>query len=118
VRLIVVDDHPSFRRTARELLRSRGFDVVGEAHSCKSAVEVATRLAPDGALLDVRLGDDDGYCVCRRLKSARPDLVVLLTSIDGDCHVPSRVSEVGAWAFVRKPDLVVADLERFFTRIG
>jgi DNA-binding NarL/FixJ family response regulator len=118
VRLIVVDDHPTFRRTARELLRARGFDVVGEADCCRSALEVAARLGPDGALLDVRLGDDDGYSVCRRLKSARPDLVILLMSIEPDCNQPQLVREVGARAFVRKPDLVVADLERFFTRIG
>jgi DNA-binding NarL/FixJ family response regulator len=118
VRLIVVDDHSGFRRAARELLRARGFDVVGEADSCRSAVDIARRLAPDGVLLDVRLGDDDGYRVCRRLKSARPELVVLLTSLDPDCNRPELVREVGACAFVRKPDLVVVDLERFFTRIG
>jgi DNA-binding NarL/FixJ family response regulator len=118
VRLIVVDDHPRFRRTARELLCARGFDVVGEADSCRSALEVATELAPDGVLLDVRLGDDDGYRVCRRLKSALPEVVVLLTSLDPDCNRPELVREVGARAFLRKPDLAVAELERFFTRIG
>jgi DNA-binding NarL/FixJ family response regulator len=118
VRLIVVDDDPSFRRAARQLLSARGFDVVGEADSCRSALEVATRLTPDGVLLEVDLGHDDGYCVCRRLKSAQPDLVVLLTSLDPDCNRPELVREVGARAFVRKPDLAIADLERFFTRIG
>jgi DNA-binding NarL/FixJ family response regulator len=118
VRLLVVDDHPAFRRTARALLRERGFDVVGEADSCRSAPEAAARLQPDAVLLDVRLGEADGYSLCRRLKAAQPELVVLLTSIDPDCLRQELVREVGARAFLRKPDLAVADLRAFFTRIG
>jgi DNA-binding NarL/FixJ family response regulator len=118
VRLLIVDDHRSFRRAARRLLGERGFEVVGEADGCRSALDAATRLAPDGVLLDVRLGADDGYCLCRKLTAALPDVVVLMTSVSADAHVPERVREVGARAFVSKPDLAVADLEAFFTRIG
>ena len=42
--VLIVDDHPSFRRRARALLEIEGFDVVGEAADGASAIEAATTL--------------------------------------------------------------------------
>ena len=50
---LVVDDHPTFRRTARVLLESEGFEVVGEAADGASAIEAAASLRPDVVLLDI-----------------------------------------------------------------
>ncbi len=49
--VLIVDDHPAFRRTARLLLEAEGFDVLGEAADGVSAVEAAKRLSPE---LDLR----------------------------------------------------------------
>ena len=56
-RILIVDDHPGFRRFARSLLESEGFDVVGEAEDEASALAAATRLRPGLVLLDVLLPD-------------------------------------------------------------
>ena len=45
--VLIVDDHPSFRATARALLQAEGFDVVGEAASGESAIVAARELRPD-----------------------------------------------------------------------
>ena len=55
--VLIVDDHPSFRASARTLLESEGFDVVGEAADGGSAVEQTRALSPDVVLLDVQLPD-------------------------------------------------------------
>ena len=60
-RVVVVDDHPTFRHAARMLLAARGYDVVGEASCAASALDAVERHAPQAVLLDVRLGDDDGF---------------------------------------------------------
>ena len=57
--VLIVDDHPSFRGTARALLESEGFEVVGEAADGGSAIEAAESLHPDVILLDVYLPDID-----------------------------------------------------------
>ena len=47
VTVLIVDDHPSFRATARLLLESEGFEVVGEAADGASGLLAARELAPD-----------------------------------------------------------------------
>lgn len=41
--VLIVDDHPSFRLTARALLESEGFEAVGEAADGAGAIEAARR---------------------------------------------------------------------------
>ena len=45
--VVIVDDHPSFRSSARMLLESDGFEVVGEAATGEEGVDVALELRPD-----------------------------------------------------------------------
>jgi DNA-binding NarL/FixJ family response regulator len=61
VSVLIVDDHPSFRATARLLLESEGFEVVGEAADGASGLRQARELEPDLVLLDVQLPDIDGF---------------------------------------------------------
>src|SRR5215213_3946557 len=58
--VVIADDHPSFRASARAILQSEGFEVVGEAEDGESAIELARTLSPDVLLLDVQLPDMDG----------------------------------------------------------
>ena len=46
--VLIVDDHPSFRASARMLLESEGFDVVGEAQDGRSALTAIRDLLPAG----------------------------------------------------------------------
>ena len=67
-RILIVDDHPSFRASARALLEADGYEVVGEAEDGHSAVRAALALLPDIVLLDVQLPDIDGFEVASRLE--------------------------------------------------
>ena len=71
-RVLVVDDRPDFREAARLLVEWRGYAVVAEAGCAASALDAVERFAPEAVLLDVHLGGDDGFDVCRRLTRARP----------------------------------------------
>ena len=66
-RILIVDDHPSFRATVKTLLLAEGFEVVGEAEDGRSALEAARRCSPDLVLLDVQLPDMDGFAVVDEL---------------------------------------------------
>ena len=103
--VLIVDDHPSFRATARILLEVEGFDVVGEAVDGAAAVEAAAALRPEVVLLDVQLPDTDGFAVAARLTAAaQAPAVVLTSSRDGSDFGPL-VEESGARGFVPKAEL-------------
>jgi DNA-binding NarL/FixJ family response regulator len=101
--VLVVDDHPGFRRWARVFLEAEGYQVVGEAADGAAAVREVARLHPDVVLLDVHLPDMDGFEVARRLNGDRP-VVVLISSRDrGDFG--DRVRASGVRGFLAKADL-------------
>jgi DNA-binding NarL/FixJ family response regulator len=103
--VLIVDDHPSFRASARALLESEGFEVVGEASDGRGALEAAERLRPDVVLLDVQLPDRTGFEVASLLTGdGSPLNVVLVSSRDG-CDYGSLVAESGASGFVPKAEL-------------
>jgi DNA-binding NarL/FixJ family response regulator len=80
MRVLVVDDHASFRTMAAKLLRAAGCEVVGEAADAASAIAEVSRLSPDLVLLDVMLPDRSGLAVAAELLSGSPAPRVLLTS--------------------------------------
>ena len=102
---LVVDDHPTFRRTARTLLESEGFEVVGEAVDGASAIEAAASLQPDAVLLDIYLPDMDGFEVAKALgRNGNPAAVILTSSRDSRDFGPL-VERSGARGFIAKADL-------------
>ena len=103
--LLIVDDHPSFRASARAILQSEGFDVVGEATDGATAIEAAQVLHPDVVLLDVQLPDMSGFDVCERLRGngSAPE-VVLVSSHDASDFGPC-IQKSGAAGFVTKGEL-------------
>jgi CheY-like chemotaxis protein len=114
VRVLIVDDSAPFRRAARELLRQRGYVVVGEAGSVAAARDAFPRIAPDALLLDVRLPDGCGFELAASLVHAQPNLAVLLVSANDPPARDERVSVSGARGFVLKSCLGAAPLDRFW----
>jgi DNA-binding NarL/FixJ family response regulator len=105
VTVLIVDDHPSFRSTARMVLEAEGFDVVGEAEDGLSALAAAAALRPEVVLLDVQLPDLDGFAVASRLTAlAGGPAVVLVSSRDADDFGPL-VAGSGARGFIPKAEL-------------
>jgi DNA-binding NarL/FixJ family response regulator len=104
--VLIVDDHPSFRATARALLECDGFDVVGEAKSGAEALELAGVLRPDLVLLDVQLPDTTGFAVAAslaRLNGAAPAIVLVSSRDAGDYG--GLIDDSGALGFIAKGEL-------------
>jgi DNA-binding NarL/FixJ family response regulator len=104
-RVLVVDDHPGFRRCVRALLMSEGFDIVGEAEDGESALSLAAELSPDLVLLDIQLPDISGFEVVSRLHEQNPELEIVLVSSRDQSAYGSSVAESGARGFITKSDL-------------
>jgi DNA-binding NarL/FixJ family response regulator len=103
--VVIADDHPSFRASARAILEAQGFDVVGEAADGAEALAAVRDLCPDVLLLDVQLPDMDGFAVTAELcKNGRRPAVVLVSSRDA-ADYGSLIRESGARGFIAKADL-------------
>ena len=103
VQVLIVDDHPAFRASARTLLELDGFDVIGEAADGASALDLARELEPEIVLLDVALPDTTGFDVAEQLAGAHAK--VILTSSRAQNDLGPRVRQCGALGFVAKDEL-------------
>lgn len=85
-RILVVDDHPLFRRGVRQLLElETGFAAVAEASCGEEALALADEMEPDLILLDLNMAGMDGIEVLRALRAAdAASRIVLLTVSDAE----------------------------------
>ena len=108
--VVIADDHPSFRSSARAILQAEGFEVIGEAEDGAGALDAVRDLSPDVLLLDVQLPDQDGFSVCRQLGlNGGPPAVVLVSSRDA-CDYGGLIEQSGARGFIAKAELSGAAL--------
>jgi CheY-like chemotaxis protein len=106
--VLVVDDHPSFRRFARRLVEAAGFAVIDEATDGASALSAVRALRPHVVLLDVLLPDTTGFELAETL-SAEPDApIVVLTSSRNAADLNGALERSSARGFIAKRDLTAA----------
>jgi DNA-binding NarL/FixJ family response regulator len=110
-RVLVVDDHPSFRRVVGRLLVAGGYEVVGSVDDGARAIDEAVRLRPDIVLLDVLLPDIDGFEVARRLSVIESPPVVVLVSSRGRSELIDRIERAPVRGFLSKSELTLQALE-------
>lgn len=65
--VVIVDDHPSFRASARAILEESLFEIVAEASDGATALLAVAEHRPDVVLLDVQLPDMTGFEICKLL---------------------------------------------------
>jgi len=107
VRVLIVDDQQPFRLAARMVVEATdGFEVVGEAETGESSVDLARALGPDLVLMDVNLPGIDGLEATRQiLAGGDHPVVVLLLSTYEEAEYAPRAAECGAAAYIPKSEL-------------
>lgn len=110
-RILVAEDEAIIRLDLVETLREEGYDVVAEVGRGDEALRLVSELAPDLAILDVRMPGLDGIEVAREIVEHRSAAVLILTAF-GQRELVTRAAEAGAMAYLVKPwqrsDLVPA----------
>ena len=103
IRVVIADDHEVVRLGLRSLLDNvPEIDVVGESASGEQTIKHAEKLQPDVIVMDVRMPDMGGIEACRAIRSAYPDIkVIMLTSYSDDEAVFASVM-AGASGYVLK----------------
>ncbi len=78
LRLVLIEDHQALREGLELLLDREGLDVVGTAGTAGEGRELIERLAPDVALVDIRLGEESGITLTKTLVDADPERRIVL----------------------------------------
>jgi DNA-binding NarL/FixJ family response regulator len=104
-RVFLLDDHEVVRRGVRELLEDHSdgeMTVVGEAGTAEEALARIPAVAPQVAVLDVRLPDGNGVEVCREIRSRHPEIQCLMLSSFADDEALFDSIMAGAAGYVLK----------------
>jgi two-component system nitrate/nitrite response regulator NarL len=103
IQLLVVDDHPLFRRGLIALLsQDDRFEIVGEAGDVGEALRVLAKTQPDLLLLDNHLPGVKGVDAIASLKSERPNLRILMLTVSEDEEDLSKALQSGADGYLLK----------------
>jgi two-component system, chemotaxis family, chemotaxis protein CheY len=103
-RVFVVEDSADLRWLYRLMLERAGYELVGEADNCATALARAPDLEPDIIVLDVLLPDVNGIEVARLLRTLLPGVTIVLCSGAGR-DVAAEAADVGASGWLDKGQL-------------
>jgi DNA-binding NarL/FixJ family response regulator len=103
--ILIVDDHPVFRRGIAALIsEQKDLSVCGEADSAAHALEAMRRLKPDIALLDISMPGTNGIELIKLMMAEQPKLSILMLSMHDESLYALRALRAGAKGYVMKAE--------------
>lgn len=118
-RILVVDDHPLYRRGLIDFLNSQP-DVMccGEADGCETGRRAARQLKPDLVILDLGLGDGDGMELLKSMVAEHPRMRVLVLSQRDEAAYAQPVLHAGGQGYIMKEEATEEVLHAIETVLG
>ena len=105
IRILIVDDHHSFRDVLKALLALQtDMEVIGEAPNGQEAIVLSRKLRPDVILMDVMMPVMDGIEATRRILAETPDMKILALSFYSDDGFVKGIMRAGALRYILKGD--------------
>ena len=115
VRVLVVDDEIIVRRLVSQVLKSAGYEIVGEAGDGRRAVAMYASLRPDIVTLDVEMPLMDGFGTLEAILKENPRAVVVMLTNQTEKYTVARIIKAGAREYIVKPikrNLILEKLRR------
>src|SRR5205814_7141268 len=102
-RMVIVDDHPLFRKGLEQLINSHdGFAVCGEAENGPAAMGIIRRIVPDLVIVDLNLPGANGIELIKNIRAEFPKLTILVLSMHDESLYAVRALRAGAQGYVMK----------------
>jgi DNA-binding NarL/FixJ family response regulator len=115
-RLLIVDDHPIFRRGLRQIIEENsGFHIVAEAADGESALRLIAEFKPDIAVVDIDMPRLNGLQLARALAQAHAEISILFLTMYKEEDMFNAAIDLGVKAYILKEnaaDDIVAALEK------
>jgi len=110
IRILLADDHAVVRQGFKLILGAQpDMEIVGEAGNGREAVELAEKLHPDVAVVDVAMPELNGIEATRRMGEVTPRTRVLALSMHKDSVYVREILRAGARGYLLK-DQIDSDL--------
>jgi DNA-binding NtrC family response regulator len=100
--LLLVDDEVPVLDILSEYFVAQGYDVQ-TATSGEEALRRVAERRPDLVFLDVRMPGIDGLEVLKRLRTAHPEIAVIMVTANEDADLARHTMKLGAFDYVAKP---------------
>ena len=115
VKILAVDDHRAFREALRDVIAAApGFVLVGQASSGEEALRAVDCLAPELVLMDVVMPGMGGIAATQAILNRRPEVVVVLISVDDPALHPEAGALGDGVVCARKQDLRPQQLKQLW----
>jgi response regulator NasT len=102
MRILIADDESLIRLGLRKMLEEAGHEIVAAAADGRTAVRLAHDLAPELAILDIKMPGYDGLQAARRIVAERPIPIILLTAY-GQRELVEQATQAPVMAYLVKP---------------
>lgn len=103
VRILLVDDAGYMRRLVGIMATKGGHEIVGEAETGQSAIDLYQKLHPDLVILDILMPDMNGLETLKKIREIDPKARVLMcTASEQSTHVQEALAS-GAAGYIVKP---------------
>lgn len=111
-RIVIVDDHPLFRKGLEQLIHSDGsFEVCGEAGNAPEAMDVIRKVEPNLAIVDISLPGANGIELIKSIRAEFPKLPILVLSMHDESLYALRALRAGAKGYVMKHEAMAKVVE-------
>lgn len=102
IQILLADDHPVVRDGLRAILEREGFKVVGEASDGREAVELAEKLHPEVAVLDLSMPFLNGIDAAREIRRISPTTRTIMLTMHTERQFILEGLRAGTRGFVMK----------------
>jgi DNA-binding NarL/FixJ family response regulator len=104
-RIVLVDDHPLFRKGLEQLIEAEdGFAVCGEASNAAEAMDAIRKLVPDLVIVDLSLPGANGIELIKNIRTEFAKLPILVLSMHDESLYAMRALRAGAQGYVMKQE--------------
>lgn len=105
IRVIIADDHEIVRQGVRNLVENEpGMELCGEATNGRDAVELASRVLPDVAILDISMPGLNGIEASRQILKVNQKVRILMFTMHDAEQLVHEVFGAGAKGYLLKSD--------------
>jgi DNA-binding NarL/FixJ family response regulator len=105
-RILVVDDHPLLRLGMTSLIGEEvDLEVCGQASGYSEAMKFVANERPDVAIVDLSIQDGSGLELIPTLRTAEPELKILVSSMHDESLFAERCLKAGAFGYVSKSEV-------------